>query len=213
LLLSQAFFIVIVVVLLPTGEPLVLLRGEPLCLLFRVKREIVASIILVVLSDSVHLLFLLHLMHLQTSDSLDLCLREVSEILLGQVLQLLWSQAHLGKYLLCIEVFIVIHHVFLAFSLSFFAVAHLVGVHLLIHFFLFFSVVVVCNLPDCFLVLLKLLKLLEPFISVIFVTIFSVFLVACLGIHVGCQSQGILEVDFFILLGLIGSHVLLLLSH
>lgn len=113
----------------------------------------------------------------------------MSEILLGQVLQLLWSQAHLSKYLLWIEVFIVIHHVFLAFSLSFFA-THLVSIHLLVHFFLFFSIFFVfCVLSDRFLLLLKLLKLLELFlISVIFVIIFYILLITCLGIHVGCQS-------------------------
>ena len=50
------------------------------------------------------LLLLLHLVHLEASNSLDLGFRELSEVVFGEVLELLGSQADLRKDLLGIEI-------------------------------------------------------------------------------------------------------------
>ena len=77
------------------------------------------------------LLLLLHLVHLQTGDAFYLGLRELGEVVLGQVLELLWRQADLGKDLLGEVVIVVVHHLVFAF-IFFTFVFHLVCSHLLV---------------------------------------------------------------------------------
>ena len=149
----------------------------------------VSHALFVLLASSFHLLLLLHLVHLQTSNSLDLLFRELRQVLLRQVLELLGSQTNLSKDLFSIKVFIVINHVVLSSRLCFLGVHHLVGDHLLIHSFSFlFAYILVWTLADHLLFLRVLLYLLMVYLNFIFV--FFIFF-AGPAIHVCRDRHGL----------------------